>query len=144
MNFEPKKTETNVSVLSGEKERILCVDDEEEIVRMEQQMLEHLGYSVISRSNGVEALEAFQVAPNDYNLVITDMSMPDITGIKLAEQLIIIRKDIPIILCTGLSKHMYDEEAKSIGIRAFLTKPFKIKKLSEIIRNGLDSPWGNS
>jgi len=138
MKPENKEIKTNLSAMGG-NERILCVDDEKEIVRVEQQILERLGYLVTSKSSGVEALAAFQIAPDNYDLVITDMSMPDITGIKLAEQLVKIRKDIPIILCTGFSERLNGEKAKLIGIRAFLMKPVKMSDLAETIRKVLDT-----
>jgi len=136
MKPENMEIKTNLSAMGG-NERILCVDDEKEIVHVEQQILERLGYLVTSKSSGVEALAAFQITPDNYDLVITDMSMPDITGIKLAEQLVKVRKDIPIILCTGNGEHIYDEKIKSIGIRALIMKPVKMSDLAETIRKVL-------
>ena len=137
MKPENKEIKTNLSAMGG-NERILCVDDEKEIVRVEQQILERLGYLVTSKSSGVEALAAFQITPDNYDLVITDMSMPDITGIKLVEQLIKIRKDIPIILCTGFSEKISEEKMKTLGIKNFLIKPFAMNDLSNAIRKVLD------
>ncbi len=136
MKPENMEIKTNLSAMGG-NERILCVDDEKEIVRVEQQILERLGYLVTSKSSGVEALATFQTTPDNYDLVITDMSMPDITGIKLAEQLVKIRKDIPIILCTGFSERLNGEKVKLIGIRAFVMKPVKMSDLAETIRKVL-------
>jgi CheY-like chemotaxis protein len=119
-------------------ERILFVDDEEALVRMGQQMLEHLGYRVDARTSSVEALEAFRCEPNRFDLVITDhTTMPNMTGAELARQLMLTRSDIPIILCTGYSEAITQEKAKVIGIREFVMKPWVIGDLAERIRSAL-------
>jgi len=120
-------------------ERILIVDDEEPIVRMEKQMLERLGYHVTERTSSVEALEAFCNAPDKFDLVITDMTMPNMTGIQLAQKLLDIRPDIPIIVCTGFSTKVNDEKAKESGIRGFVMKPVVMSELGKKIREVLDS-----
>ncbi|MBW1796685.1 MAG: response regulator, partial [Deltaproteobacteria bacterium] len=97
-------------------ERILFVDDEEPLVRMGQQMLERLGYHVTARTSSVEALEAFRAQPDRFDLVITDQTMPNMTGVELAKELMRIRPDIPIILITGFSEIVPPEKAKKMGI----------------------------
>ena len=118
--------------------RILFVDDEESIVRMEKQMLERLGYQVTSRTGSLEALEVFHASPDKFDLVITDFAMPNMAGDKLAMELLKIRPDIPILLCTGFSENMSEEKAFSSGLAGFLMKPFAISDLSQKIRDVLD------
>jgi CheY-like chemotaxis protein len=119
-------------------EHILFVDDEEPIVRMMQQILERLGYHVTSRTSSVEALEAFKAKPDEYDLVITDMTMPNMTGIELASGLKEIRSDIPIIMCTGFSETIDEDKAKNMGILAYIMKPFLIDEIAKTIRKVFD------
>ena len=97
-----------------------------------------LGYQVVSRTISLEALEAFRDAPDKFDMVITDMDMPNMSGDKLASELVKIRPDIPILLCTGFSERMSEEKAVAMGIRKFLMKPITIKDLSKMIREVLD------
>jgi len=119
-------------------ERILFVDDEEDLLDMVHQMLERLGYSVVAKTNSLEALEAFKAQPDQFALVITDQTMPHMTGADLAKELMRIRPDIPIILCTGFSEVISAEEAKALGIREFVMKPFATREIAEITRRVLD------
>ncbi len=119
-------------------EQVLLVDDEEGIVAIEKQMLERLGYQVTSFTCSNEALEAFRLNPDKYNIVITDMAMPNMSGDKLSAELIKIRPDIPILLCTGFSETMSKKKAASFGIKGFLFKPIVIKDLSQKVREVLD------
>ena len=119
-------------------ERILFVDDEEQIVNMVRQILEDLGYHVTPRTSSVEALEAFRAKPDEFDLVITDMTMPNMTGAELAPKLLEIRSDIPIILCTGFSELMDEKKANAIGIREYVMKPIVRDKIAGTIRKVLD------
>jgi len=119
-------------------ERILFIDDEPMLVELAKKMLSKLGYSVVTRSSSSEALELFQRDPDKYDLVITDMTMPEMTGDRLAQEIMKIRHEIPIILCSGYSEHISQEKAKKIGIREFVMKPFEMKALAETIRKVLD------
>ena len=119
-------------------ERILFVDDEEQIVQMVQQILESLGYHVTPRTSSVEAFEAFRAKPDEFDLVITDMTMPNMTGAELAPKLLKIRSDIPIILCTGFSELMDENKANAIGIREYVMKPVIRDKMARTIRKVLD------
>ena len=121
------------------REHILFVDDEEPIVRMMQQILERLGYQVTSRTSSVGALEAFKAKPDEYDLVITDMTMPNMTGIELAPRLREIRSDIPIIMCTGFSETIDEDRAKNMGILAYIMKPFLIDEIAKTIRKIFNS-----
>jgi PAS domain S-box-containing protein len=119
-------------------ERILFVDDEKVLSELGAEVLEGLGYEVTSTNYPVEALKLFEARPNDFDLVITDMSMPNMTGEQLSRELMRIRPDIPIILCTGFSHIISEEKARKIGIRAFAMKPLIRKELAETVRRVLD------
>jgi PAS domain S-box-containing protein len=134
---ETAKFETDTPIQKG-TESILLVDDQDLIVDMERQMLERLGYHITARTSSIEALEAFRANPDKFDLVITDMTMPNMTGDKLAGEMIKIRTDIPIILCTGFSEMMSQEGAESLGLKGFLMKPVVLKELSSVIRKVLD------
>ena len=120
------------------KERILFVDDEASLARLGKQMLERLGYSVTTRTSSVEALEAFRAKSDMFDLVITDQTMPNITGMELAEEMMRIRPDIPIILATGFSETISPEKAKRLGIREYIMKPVAARELAIITRQVLD------
>jgi PAS domain S-box-containing protein len=124
--------------LLGGAEKVLLVDDEDSIITMEEQVLARLGYQVTTCADSTEALEIFRSGPDQFDLVITDMSMPKMSGDKLAVELIKIRGDIPILICTGFSESMTDEKIKSLGIRGLLMKPMVIKDLAKKIREILD------
>jgi two-component system cell cycle sensor histidine kinase/response regulator CckA len=120
-------------------ERILVIDDESYIVQMLVQMLESLGYTVEARTNSNEALELFLLDPYYFQLVITDQIMPQITGDVLARKLLAIRKDIPIILCTGFSEFIEKDALQDIGIRDLVMKPVLKSELARVIRKNLDT-----
>jgi len=124
--------------IQGGAEQILLVDDEADILTMEQQMLERLGYHVFSCSGSIEALEVFRDSPDKFDLVITDMTMPDMTGDKLSVELIKIRPDIPILICTGFNKLLSEEKIKTLGIHGLLFKPIIMKVLAQKIRTVLE------
>ncbi len=133
---ETKETRV-ISPVEGGKERILLVDDEEQIVRMSQQMLERLGYHVTARTSSIETLEAFRAAPDKFDLVITDTTMPNMTGVHLAKKLIEIKSDIPVIICTGFSEKISADKAKAMGIRGYVMKPVVRSELAKKIREVL-------
>ena len=122
------------------KERILFVDDEEVLVTVGVEMLKDLGYQAVGTTSATHALELFVAEPQRFDLIITDMTMPDLTGDQLAAKVLDYRSDIPIIICTGYSKRMSAERAKALGIQAFLMKPMSVQKLSRTIREILDQP----
>jgi CheY-like chemotaxis protein len=117
---------------------ILFIDDEEAIVRVGQQMLERLGYQVVIRTSSLAALETFRQTPHHFDLVITDQTMPHLTGEVLAYELRRIRPDIPIILCTGFSHTIDAEKAQVQGIDAFLMKPLLAHDLGLAIQQVLE------
>ena len=116
---------------------ILFVEDEEPLARLGEEAMKGLGYEVMVRTSSVEALEVFRADPFRFDAVVTDQTMPHITGEALARQLLEIRPDVPIVLCTGFSHSMTPEKAKTMGIRAFLLKPLLIKDLARTLREVL-------
>ena len=119
-------------------ERILFIDDEPTLVKMSHQALESLGYDVTTRTSSIEALELFRMRADQFDLVITDMTMPHMTGEDLAKELISLRPTIPIILCTGFSTNMDEQKAMEIGIQGFISKPILKREMAETIRKVLD------
>lgn len=120
------------------KENILLVDDEETVASVQKQLLDSLGYHVTVRTSSVEAYEAFKNQPQKFDLVITDQTMPNMTGVELAKELLLLRPDIPIILCTGFSQSLDEIKVRAHGIRGFAMKPVAISELAALIRQVLD------
>lgn len=135
-SMETKSTEKIDHIPMG-NERILLVDDEMQVLEMEKLILERLGYQVTALNNSLIALEAFRSQSAKFDLVITDMTMPDMTGIQLVEELSMIRPDIRIIICTGFSEQISEVKASALGIHGFLTKPLIIGDLAKTIRRAL-------
>jgi CheY-like chemotaxis protein len=127
---------------SGKGERILLIDDDESIVNSHRQILEHLGYNVAAKTSSPDALELFRKQPDRFDLIVTDQTMPHLTGMDLAAEMLKMRPNLPIILCTGHSDGILDEEAKRSGICEYLLKPVSMRRLAEAtesvlrIRNG--------
>lgn len=132
-----ERTEVFTPVTGG-NERILFVDDEEALVEIVQEMLERLGYEVVVKTSAIEALKLFQAQPQKFDLVITDQAMPQMTGVQLSKELMHIRPDIPIILCTGYSEAINELQAKAMGIKEFVIKPISKQDISKIIRQALE------
>jgi signal transduction histidine kinase/ActR/RegA family two-component response regulator len=138
LDYKPYETED----FPGGSEKILFVDDEAPIAKMGSQMLSRLGYEVTTRISGIDALELFRETPDRFDLVITDMTMPNITGTILSKELLKLNPDIPIILCTGYSKSISEETAQKLGIKAFGFKPFIQADLAKTVRKVLDEVKG--
>jgi PAS domain S-box-containing protein len=136
---ESSNLNQKVNVETG-TERILLVDDEESIVKLLHQILTRLGYKVTAKQNGTEALKAFRDNPDDFDLVITDMTMPEMTGEHLSREILSVKPGMPIIICTGFSEKMDTEQAKAMGVKGFLMKPVKKADLGRVIRQVFDSP----
>ena len=132
---EEKKSE---GPLPTGSERILFIDDEQVLIEIGRQMLERLRYEVVTKRSSVQVLELFRAEPDRFDLVITDMTMPHMTGDKLAQELMNVRPDIPVILCTGHSRVVSEDKAKAIGIKAFVMKPLVMRNLAETVRKVLD------
>jgi CheY-like chemotaxis protein len=119
-------------------ETMLLVDDEEGLLVAQKKIFERLGYKVETHSSSLGALEVFRADPKRFDIVITDQTMPKMTGSHLAKEFIVIRPDIPIILCTGFSDVISEEEAKAIGIKEFIMKPIVISDIASKVREILD------
>jgi CheY-like chemotaxis protein len=125
-------------VLPTGSERILFVDDEEALVEMGEDVLTELGYDVTVRMSSREALALFRLDPSRLDLVITDQTMPEMTGVEFAKEILAIRSDMPVILCTGFSYLVDADVAKAAGIRAFAMKPLTKREIARTIREVLD------
>jgi CheY-like chemotaxis protein len=136
-DIEIQKKPQSTEILGG-NERILFVDDEEDIVEYGKRLLESLGYEVVAKTNSLEALEIFKKNPQKFDIVITDQAMLNMAGDVLAKELMKIRPEIPVILCTGYSHTITAEKAISIGIREFLMKPFADGEIARTVRRILD------
>jgi len=123
----------------GGNEHILIVDDEVQIMTLMQRILEPLGYRITAKNSSIETLEVFKAEPDQFDLVITDMTMPGMTGDILAENMLKIRNDIPIIICTGFSQALSKERISNLGIKLLLNKPVVKKELTQAIRKVLDT-----
>ena len=121
------------TIPQGKGERILLVDDETEIVEMLQRLLNDLGYSVAGFNSSAKALEIFSENPKEFDLLITDMTMPEMTGMILSQKILAIRPNLPVILCTGFSETVDDAKAQSIGIQLFMSKPTPVTVLAKSI-----------
>ena len=136
----PTEVESLEPVVGG-NERILLVDDEWTLVEMGKQMLERFGYMVEIKTSSKGALEVFCSNPDVFDLIITDQTMPIMTGIQLTQELKKIRPDIPVILCTGFSEVIDEENFKSQGIDAFVMKPIVMREIAAVIRSVLDKKY---
>jgi CheY-like chemotaxis protein len=121
------------------KGKVLLIDDEEIILSSVQRVLKMSGYRVIALKDSLDALKLFEKKPGEFDLVITDQTMPGITGIELSKKLLDIRPDVPVILCTGYNDAICGDEAKSIGIRELLLKPAGTSELKSVVRRALEN-----
>ncbi|MFO7707065.1 MAG: PAS domain S-box protein [Desulfobacterales bacterium] len=134
----PRKAEPPEPIVGG-FERILFVDDEKMLVDIGGKILERLGYQVVSRTSPLEALELFRAKPDHFDLVVTDQTMPGMTGDLLAKELMRIRPDIPIVVCTGYSQGIDPERARQRGIKALVMKPILIHDMAAAVRKALQA-----
>ncbi|MGM0644711.1 MAG: response regulator, partial [Thermodesulfobacteriota bacterium] len=135
---EPDSMEDKTEDLPSGTERILLVDDEASIIRLEKMMLERLGYQTSSCTSSTEALELFKARPDYYDIVVTDMTMPNMTGDVLAREIRAVDPHIPVIVCTGFSERVDQNMEENSGIKAFLKKPVTKLDLAETVRKVLD------
>jgi len=136
--YKAQSLDTAPSPLTERKLKILLIDDEDMILSSVTNALKRLGYDVVTAKDSLEALRLFKDTPDEFDLVITDHTMPKMTGVELAPKLMEIRPDIPIILCTGFSDVIDEQETKAMGIRALLLKPASIKELGPVISRALE------
>lgn len=128
-SFEPIPTGT---------ENVLVVDDEERSLSLMKTILEGLGYTVTALTSGLEALELFKKDPHQYDLVLTDLIMPNLTGDKLVLEIIAIRIDMPVIITSGFTDTIVNDKFKQIKNKGFIAKPFQPQELAKTIRQVLD------
>ena len=134
LEVSAKSIKKDMSPLSSGTEKILFVDDEPSLVYVEKIMLQKLGYHVISAPSGIEAYEIFSMRPDFFDIIITDMTMPGMTGLELTDKIHELRPETPVILCTGYNNKITDENARDRGISRVLLKPVEIRDLSIAIR----------
>ncbi len=137
LNGIEKQQRSEDTNLAG-KETILYVDDEPELVRLGENILNRLGYKVIGETSSTKALEIFKADPNKFDAVITDQTMPRITGVELAADILKIRPEIPIIICTGYIEESIQEEANQIGVAMFVSKPVSKQEIAKVLRSTLE------
>ena len=130
---EEEHHRNNLSSIPVGKGKILFIDDEEELVSFSREILEHLGYEVVGTTSSIDARQIFLSDPMQFDLVITDQTMPNITGFELAVEFMEKRKDLPVVLCTGFSILNLEEKAIASGIRHYLKKPIGARQLAEIV-----------
>ena len=131
-------SEKEDKILKGGIEKIMVVDDEEDIRIIVQQFLEDLGYSVTTFENGVKAFETFKKDPDQYNLIVTDMTMPHMSGDELTQKILEFRPGTPIIICTGYNERLTEIQALKMGVKKYLQKPLSNETLAVLIRTILD------
>jgi signal transduction histidine kinase/ActR/RegA family two-component response regulator len=136
---EAEVAPSECAVETSGNEQILLVDDEPQIATLGREILERLGYRVTARTSSTEALATFAEHPERFDLVITDMTMPVMTGDRLAQRIWGIRPGIPVVLCTGYNELMSEDQAIAMGIRKFLLKPIDMDELAAAVRAALDS-----
>jgi CheY-like chemotaxis protein len=134
----PQKAERDFSIPKGD-EKILLVDDEEAVAKMGKKILERIGYQVKEVTRSSEALEMFQDSPDEFDLLLTDQTMPGMEGTALATEIKKIRPDMPVIICTGFNNSISPELAREIGIQELIMKPYTTKTLAQAVRSALDS-----
>jgi len=130
------------ALLPGKGEAILFIDDEKMVVDLSRELLEELGYRVVTETDPVKAIEAFKEGSGAFDLVITDKTMPHLTGFEVAREIRLISKDIPILLCSGFQEKEDLEKLAPLGIDRLITKPIRMTTLAKAIRDVLDKKQG--
>ena len=138
INLE-KITEAETQIPLG-RGRILFIDDEEELVGFSKEILEHIGYKVEGKTSSIDARQAFLSDPMKFDLVITDQTMPNITGYDLALEFLEKREDLPIVLCTGFSRPELEKKAMASGITHFVKKPLGARQLADLVSRLIKFP----
>jgi len=135
--IDSNKFQEEKNIIQGGTEKIMVVDDETGILETMQELLEDYGYTVMAFSNGEDALKEFKKDPGQFDLIITDLTMPKMTGEELANQILKIKNDLPIMLCTGYSQNFTKENALELGIREYVQKPVESANLLVLVRKML-------
>jgi CheY-like chemotaxis protein len=134
------REEENHDIIPGRNEHLLLVDDEKVLLEMNGAMLRRLGYRVTEKADSLEALAAFSADPQGFDLVLSDQTMPGLTGEHLARHILALRPEMPILLCTGYSNLISEEKIKALGIRGLAMKPLAKRDVASLIRQALDQP----
>ena len=132
------KNKTSFESIPTGTEKVLVVDDEERSLSLMTTILERLGYNVTALSCGLEALELFKKNPHQYDLILTDLIMPNLTGDKLVLEIIAIRPNMPVILTSGFTDIIDNDKFKQISNKAFISKPFQAQEFVKTVRQVLD------
>jgi CheY-like chemotaxis protein len=125
--------------LQDKRECILYIEDEGDIAEVVQDLLNHLGYDVVATAYGTQAIDFLEAQPDKFDLIITDLNLPDMTGFDLSRSTLEIKPEIPILLCTGYNNGFSREDLKKAGIKGVILKPFSIKDIGKVIRSVLNS-----
>ena len=120
--------------------KILVVDDEPQVLKLHSSLLDSLGYTVTSMVNSLEALQLFEEKTEDFDLLLTDMTMPGMTGDVLAQKCLSLKPDLPVVIVTGFSERITEEKAEEMGIKALLLKPVTKPQMANAIRSALQKP----
>ncbi len=140
VEIQPEEIEiVHNGIVLGGSEHILLVDDEAQITKMEKLMLEKLGYRVTAMTDSEKALRSFTANPYEFDLIITDLTMPVIPGDRLSHKMLAIRDDIPIILCTGYREKLKGKTNRELGVQDVIIKPMRVKEVASIVRKVLDN-----
>jgi len=121
---------------------MLLVDDEEEVLNMLKEMSEYLGYRVVAVSDSAEAYALFCGRPEDFDLVVTDQTMPGLTGVDLARKIFTLKPGLPIIICTGFSEALTDGKAREFGLAGYIMKPVVMGDFARVVRRALEGGAG--
>jgi CheY-like chemotaxis protein len=138
-SLEPEEKASAAPPIPRGRERVLLVDDEQAVTETLDQMLTVLGYTVVSTTSSLEALEIFRRSPDRFDLVITDQTMPGMTGLLLAKEIHRIRSDTPILLCSGFGETAQEKDAEETGVRGIIPKPLSAQQIARKIRQVLES-----
>lgn len=133
-----EKEADTVCIREGKGERVLFVDDEEVLVNLGKDVLSKLGYNVVGETRSVTALERYREAPESFDIIVSDTTMPEMTGIQLARHIREYSKDIPVILCTGYSRQVDENVLRQTGVDYLLIKPYEISELAVLMRRLLE------
>ncbi len=129
--------ESNFVNNASDNLKILIVDDDEELIRINKIVLEHMGYDVITTSRSKEALNIFKSCPEEFDLVMTDILMPELSGFDLTRELLEIRRDISIIICSGDTSYETENKINAVGAKAFIAKPATIQTIESTVKKVL-------
>ncbi len=136
---EVETTNAPIQPVRGNGERILLIDDEASIAQIGERMLNKLGYRATALTSSGQALAVFQQSPQSFDAIITDLTMPEITGVELARRIFLSRPELPVILSTGFMRSLEIDRARSLGVKHFIEKPFTIQSLAQLLKEALQA-----